>query len=768
MALALSRPRPRFDALLSLAVLLWLVIYTGAYLQSPYVGFRFDNSGHVTEVMEAAPATPGLHIADRLVQVGNVTWTAYKEQRRAFFTGARPGQTVAIVVERDGQQVTVPWVMPAIRMAEIIGRIVNLWLLGFAFWLAGTLALLVVRPRDLRWGLFVAFNFVTAVWLVAGTLSSSRLLGSGQVLRAAIWLSVPIYLHLHWLFPRPLRRLPRPIPALLYAAGLGLAAAELFSRVPADAYFVGFLLASLGSLLLLGLRYLTRRAERPELRLVVIAAALAIAPAAGLGLVGLGGGVNSTMSGAIVGLPLLPFTYLYIIHRRRLGGLELRVNRAISFYIFLIGLLTGAALVSAFAVQALALPGALVSTLVAGLATAAAVFGFGRFQGWVERRVLRVPAAPEHLLATYAAATAASLDRAALASVLQAQVLGPLLIEQAVLLLDDGAPALTVLRAARAPAGVTDLPTRADLPALLAVAGQYRPDPAPDQPGAWARLVLPLVVGERLAGVWLLGRRAPDDYYAQAEVEVLGAIAHQTALALSHIDQTERLRRLYQANISQREAERQRVARELHDVVLGELAVVIQRLADEPVLESVITGLQAGAGRLRQMIEDLRPATLDYSLWLALAHLADTVGANGHAPAGLEVQFEVTRSEARYDEAVEHQLYRIVQQAVDNVRAHAQARTVRIGGALLPERVEVWVEDDGVGLGLDPALSLDQHLAALVHGRHYGLAGMAERAHLIGAELGLGASPGQGTAVRVVWPAKAIQPPAAPPDAAVE
>jgi signal transduction histidine kinase len=293
-----------------------------------------------------------------------------------------------------------------------------------------------------------------------------------------------------------------------------------------------------------------------------------------------------------------------------------------------------------------------------------------------------------------------------------------------------------------------DLPGTHDVPALLGAVGQYRPPDDGLEPCGWARVVLPLALDGRSTGFWLLGRRPPDDYYALAEVAALRSLAQQTAIALNHIAQTERIRRLYQANVNQREAERTRVARELHDDVLSGLADLMVHLGD-PVVSDNQSRLQAVVDRIRASISDLRPAVLDHGLWQALAHLGDQL--DDAAAGKFAVLVEIPPSEARYDSQSEQHLYRIVQQACDNALAYAQAHVVRLQGELGRDQVTLSVEDDGAGFALDPAIGIEQHLSLLVQAGHYGLANVMERALLIGAELRLDSSQGQGTRLHITW-----------------
>ncbi|MGH2541328.1 MAG: sensor histidine kinase, partial [Ardenticatenaceae bacterium] len=101
---------------------------------------------------------------------------------------------------------------------------------------------------------------------------------------------------------------------------------------------------------------------------------------------------------------------------------------------------------------------------------------------------------------------------------------------------------------------------------------------------------------------------------------------------------------------------------------------------------------------------------------------------------------------ARYDPQSEHHLFRILQQALENALRHAQAQSISLYGCLQPERIDITVEDDGIGF---PA-GEQPNLAAFLARQHFGLATMFERAALIGARIEITPSP-RGTRVRAQW-----------------
>ena len=99
----------------------------------------------------------------------------------------------------------------------------------------------------------------------------------------------------------------------------------------------------------------------------------------------------------------------------------------------------------------------------------------------------------------------------------------------------------------------------------------------------WIRVIIPLIFDKSVIGIWLLGQRDPSDVYESYEIDLLRALAQQTTIALIHTRKSQRLRNLYKANIDRDEEERARLARNLHDDTLNDLAL-LQRETKDPVL----------------------------------------------------------------------------------------------------------------------------------------------------------------------------------------
>ncbi|MGB1249983.1 MAG: sensor histidine kinase [Candidatus Promineifilaceae bacterium] len=200
------------------------------------------------------------------------------------------------------------------------------------------------------------------------------------------------------------------------------------------------------------------------------------------------------------------------------------------------------------------------------------------------------------------------------------------------------------------------------------------------------------------------------------------------------------------------EAERRRLARELHDDTIQRLIFLNQRVelaafdhaqssaaSDLDEMQGVIDGI---IGSLRQFIQELRPTYLDeLGLVAALGSLAKKVRER----SDLFVEFDVTGVSCRVSESIELALYRIVQSAVGNVIQHANASQVEVWLDFRPNQITLKIEDDGDGFKQTAE-------AELVTGGHFGLIGMRERAQLLGASYQIESPVGEGTLITVCVP----------------
>ncbi len=546
-------PRQSSNLFVPLSVLVLLVClfytYSAAYL-APYPGIMFAFDWIVEEVpaCEAKPewcqaSQNRLQVGDQILKIGSLTRESFQgDKSRVAFEGYAPGDLVPITFLRAGQELTVNWQMLAPTPDDFLGRFSGL-LIYFPFWLAGTIILLLLRPRDLRWGLLISFNYATAIWLAAGTFSYLHVAYSAIVQRALAWLLIPIYLHLHLTIPSPLSsRAQRYLPPPLYALGALLALLELFQVLPGEAYLLALLVAIFGSIGLLFYRILTNPspADRLVLRLMLIGIGLAFGPGIILVVIPtfLSAFAYASLAGnvAVLAIPLLPFFYIYAFYKHRLGNLEFRANRLLGLYSFALLYATAFILVFSLGSQWVTLP---TQTLTFGLVISLSFLVTALpFQTHYNRLFDRIAYGakydPREIIQSFANRIPTALDRQALIALLTREVTPSLLIRESALYLlrKDQAEPFYADRVGheaspRAPTGIQQ---------LLLQAGHYRP-PETKETGEfdWVRLAVSLRVADKQVGVWLLGRRDPDDFYPQEDISTLNALGNLIAATLEDI-----------------------------------------------------------------------------------------------------------------------------------------------------------------------------------------------------------------------------------------
>ncbi|MGE0884098.1 MAG: response regulator [Blastocatellales bacterium] len=212
----------------------------------------------------------------------------------------------------------------------------------------------------------------------------------------------------------------------------------------------------------------------------------------------------------------------------------------------------------------------------------------------------------------------------------------------------------------------------------------------------------------------------------------------------------EELRRLSHRLVEVQENERRNIARELHDEIgqlLTGLKLVIEMAARQPNDQSKTYCRQAQGlvndlmGRVRDLSLDLRPAMLDD---LGLLHALLWQVERYSAQTGIRVLLTHTGIEERnLKPEMETAAYRIVQEALTNIARHAAVDEAKVSVSADAENLCVQIADKGKGF--------DSQLA-LAKGASSGLAGMRERAQLLGGKLMIESTDGIGTVVTALLP----------------
>lgn len=205
------------------------------------------------------------------------------------------------------------------------------------------------------------------------------------------------------------------------------------------------------------------------------------------------------------------------------------------------------------------------------------------------------------------------------------------------------------------------------------------------------------------------------------------------------------------------EDERRRLARELHDETVQSLVVLKQRLQltrlasqnDRAAisLREIEDLTEQTIEELRRLTRALRPIYLeDFGLVTALKMLAYEAGQI----AGIPVEFQLQGVERRLDTAAELALYRLAQEALNNVARHAQASRAVLCIQFSPQSLTLQVSDDGKGF------HVPKRPSEFASGGHMGLLGLYERSEMIGAQLEIVSAPGKGAQINIVLPLSPI------------
>jgi signal transduction histidine kinase len=269
---------------------------------------------------------------------------------------------------------------------------------------------------------------------------------------------------------------------------------------------------------------------------------------------------------------------------------------------------------------------------------------------------------------------------------------------------------------------------------------------------ARSELTVPIIVKSRVIGV-LDVQSDRLNAFDDTDVTVLQSVAHQAGAAIENA----RLRE--QAQQAAVMEERQRLARELHDAVTQTLfsasliaeAVPTSYQSDPEEGQRLLTELQqltrGALAEMRTLLLELRPAVVaEASLQDLLRQLAEA--ATGRMGALVSVAVE---GDCALPRDVHIALYRIAQEALNNVVKHARASQAEVRMRCLPTpgagSIELQVRDNG--RGFQPKEVTPEHL---------GLSIMRERAAATGARLTIESMSGLGTSVTVVWPADSEAP----------
>lgn len=263
--------------------------------------------------------------------------------------------------------------------------------------------------------------------------------------------------------------------------------------------------------------------------------------------------------------------------------------------------------------------------------------------------------------------------------------------------------------------------------------------------GRWADVIeAPLRAKDKVLGVLVVGATEPNQFDEQ-DIRLLTLLANQAGIFLQNA-------RLQQGTKQTAVLEeRNRLARELHDsvtqVLFGltlnlESAAGLMTKRPERSAELITRSQEMAAealAEMRSLIFELRPSALqEKGLAMALTNHVNLFRRRQNLAVTLQITVE-----DRLDPDIELCLYRVAQEALQNVAKHAKASHVAISYRAEPGAVTLTVADDGVGIAADPNPNRNQS---------FGMLGMKERVEAVGGRLTVTTAPGQGTTIQAWIP----------------
>jgi len=270
-------------------------------------------------------------------------------------------------------------------------------------------------------------------------------------------------------------------------------------------------------------------------------------------------------------------------------------------------------------------------------------------------------------------------------------------------------------------------------------------------------LLCPIRSKGNLIGILAVGEKQSGSPYSDEEVDLLMTMANEAAVAVENArmlnslkKQELRVRQLLARAVHTQEEERKRISIDLHDSVAQWLVAASYRAQtcshvlsgdDNDVARQELADMESTLNKslkeLRRVVTGLRPPALDeLGLTHALRQSLEDLKADG-----LDCQFSQAGTPVRLPSSVEIAVYRVVQEALNNVRKHANATKVNLRLQFQEDKLLVEVRDNGIGFDLSQTLD-----SATSVGR-MGLLGMKQRAETLGGAIKIKTGSGTGTSI---------------------
>ncbi len=246
-------------------------------------------------------------------------------------------------------------------------------------------------------------------------------------------------------------------------------------------------------------------------------------------------------------------------------------------------------------------------------------------------------------------------------------------------------------------------------------------------------------------------------------VEFIESVAPLIGEAMNRFDLKEklkdsenRLRHLSSQLLTVQENERKRISREIHDSIGQTLSAIKFGLESKlsqmdkgsappgVSLESIISLTQTGIEEARRIQMDLRPSILDDLGIISTLTWFSRVFQQTYSEIHIEKEIDVKENEV--PGALKIVIYRISQEAMNNIAKHSKAGIVSLSLKKKETTIELTIQDNGRGFDLEATLSAESYTRGL------GLNSMRERAEISGGSFSVESEIGKGTTIRVEWP----------------
>jgi len=276
-------------------------------------------------------------------------------------------------------------------------------------------------------------------------------------------------------------------------------------------------------------------------------------------------------------------------------------------------------------------------------------------------------------------------------------------------------------------------------------------------------LSIPLVSKERALGVLLLDETRYFRTFSPEEIEKITSMAPHVSGAIENAilhhavsRHLERLQTLSSAIVNIQEEERRRIAKKLRSETGEELKKIGKDIASvkgaigdalpevKSTLDQITRRTQKTIESLKALSSELRPAALDDA---GLVSTLRSSVAEFEAQSNTRVQLQISGVPKRFPARVEILLFRVVQEALANISAHAKAESAIVSLEKREPYLHLYVTDDGKGFDVKRYFAAPQ-----LNRKGIGILGMKERVELSGGAFYIDSHPGQGTRISVRIP----------------